>query len=60
LHLLQDKLKIFKVLLVGPDDAGIGSTEYKNELLQIAAAYNLTDKIIFTGNRNDIPSGSQL
>ena len=56
INLLKDKLANFKVLLVGTDDSGIGSTEYKNELQQLAATYNLTDKIIFTGNRNDIPA----
>jgi glycosyltransferase involved in cell wall biosynthesis len=56
MNLLKDKLSNFRVLLVGADDAGIGSVEYKNELQQLAAAYKLTDKIIFTGNRSDIPA----
>jgi glycosyltransferase involved in cell wall biosynthesis len=54
MHLLKHKLKNFKVLLVGPDDAGIGSIEYKNELQQLASSYNMTDNIIFTGNRDDV------
>ena len=54
MHLLKHKLQNFKVLLIGPDDAGIGSTDYKNELQQLATTYNITNKIIFTGNRDDI------
>ena len=56
INLLKEKLGNFKVLFVGPDDDGIGSAEYKKELQQLAVQYNLSDHIIFTGNRDDIPA----
>lgn len=55
-NLLKDKLKNFKVLLVGPHDEGIGSSTYKEELKQLLITYNLEDHILFTGNRDDVPA----
>lgn len=56
INLLKDKLGNFRVLFVGADDDGIGSGSYKEELIRLTSKYQLSENIIFTGNRNDIPA----
>lgn len=55
INLIKHQIDNFKVLIVGPHDAGVGSEAYYNQLIQLTGQYGLTDKIIFTGNRDDIP-----
>jgi glycosyltransferase involved in cell wall biosynthesis len=55
INLIQHKIDNFKVLIVGPYDAGVGSETYHNQLTQMVTNYGLTDRIVFTGNRDDIP-----
>lgn len=54
--LIKNKLPDYKVLIVGPDDEGIGSSKYKASMQKIIDDLGLTENFIFTGNRNDIPA----
>jgi glycosyltransferase involved in cell wall biosynthesis len=45
----------FKILIVGSDDDGIGSKRYSDELKKMVRDFSLEDKVIFAGDRDDIP-----
>ena len=55
-NMLHDKNSNIKILLVGPDEDGVGSKIYTNELKQMTVKFGLQSKIIFTGNRDDVPA----
>lgn len=55
LNSIKDKIKDFKVLIVGPYEKGVGDINFYNKLLQLIDQYQLHQHIIFTGNRADIP-----
>ena len=45
-----------KALVVGPSEPGVGDPNYFNELQKLTENLQLNHHIIFTGNREDIPS----
>lgn len=53
---LVQRFPYIKVLLIGPDDAGVGSASYAAELRAQVEQYGLSSKVVFTGNRDDIPA----
>lgn len=53
-NLIKDKVRHFKVLIVGSAEKGLGSQEYYQQLKEMAAAYHLESHIVFAGNREDI------
>jgi glycosyltransferase involved in cell wall biosynthesis len=44
-----------KALVVGPFEKGVGDVSYYNHLVKLTHELALDGKVIFTGNRNDIP-----
>jgi glycosyltransferase involved in cell wall biosynthesis len=56
LAILNEKAKNIKALIVGPYDAGVGYQDYFTHLQALVQKYKLTEAVVFTGNRNDIPA----
>lgn len=44
-----------RLLVIGTHENGIGSEGYYQRLLEIVKEENLSDAVVFTGNRSDIP-----
>ena len=53
---LLQKMPEAKALIVGSYDQGVGNPEYYSQLQKLAAELGLSDKLVFTGNRDDIPA----
>lgn len=54
-RMLAKQYPQIKVLLVGPEDEGVGSVAYKESLQEIVADAGLVGRVVFAGNRTDIP-----
>ncbi|MBS1731245.1 MAG: glycosyltransferase family 4 protein [Bacteroidetes bacterium] len=55
LHLIKEKIKPFKLLIVGSAEKGIGSEVYLEKLKQMVATMKIQQEVLFMGNRNDMP-----
>ncbi len=53
---IKEKIRPFKLLIVGPDELGIGSKTYLNQLKKLAVEYGIENEVVFTGNRDDMPA----
>lgn len=55
INTIKERLRPFKLLVVGSYENGIGSGEYLNFLKQLVVQYEIENDVIFTGDRNDMP-----
>jgi glycosyltransferase involved in cell wall biosynthesis len=52
---LRDEFPAVRLLIIGRDDLQVMQTSYTEELKALATQLGISDRVIFTGHRSDIP-----